>query len=250
MFEKLLNKLDTQGAKIQNNEDRAIAFMTDTNETLRIMRLPASASQAPNERQDQEDQDAQIPSHAKKAEEVYDGNRPSASKKAGVAQEHSFGDAAIVDRIQNKYPNNAPKPYGSKKSAANQDSHQNMTNSNKGGRRPGGPSKSRHFRASQDKYAPIGEEACFSFIRGRCAMPGCTRTHIKDLTFLKHGGCCKFYCLSECTRGATCNFHHDEACRYLTWVLLRNHKVDPARVGSNDTMRLALSYVPDDESIA
>ena len=81
-------------------------------------------------------------------------------------------------------------------------------------------------------------------------MPDCTRLHIKDLPYHKHGGCCKFYCLSECTRGTTCNFHHDEACRYLTWVLLRNNKVDPTRVGSKETMKLALSYVPDDDSIA
>ena len=81
-------------------------------------------------------------------------------------------------------------------------------------------------------------------------MPDCSRLHIKDIPFHKHSGCCKFFCLSQCSRGETCNFHHDEACRYLTWTLLRNHKVDPARVGSQDTMDIALSYVPDDDSVA
>ena len=85
MFEKLLSKLD---AKIQKNEDRTLAFITDTNESLRNIRHTANASQAPDEGEDQEDQDAQIPSHSKKPVVSYDGDRPTAPKKSANGQDH------------------------------------------------------------------------------------------------------------------------------------------------------------------
>ena len=98
-------------------------------------------------------------------------------------------------------------------------------------------------RKSISKYPPIGKEPCNQFIKGRCNQGDeCVRTHIKDLPFHEHGGCCKFFVLSNCTRGTKCNFHHDEDCRLETWEMLTEHRVNPNQVGLMETKEKAFRY--------
>ena len=98
-------------------------------------------------------------------------------------------------------------------------------------------------RKSSSKYPPIGKEPCWQFIKGRCNQGDeCTRTHIEHLPFHEHGGCCRFFCLSNCTRGSKCNFHHDEDCRLETWELLSKHQVNPNQVGLMETKEKAFRY--------
>ena len=97
---------------------------------------------------------------------------------------------------------------------------------------------------SASKYAAKGQEACWSYIRGRCSNPECERPHVPGLSFHHHDQCCKFFVLSECKRGDKCNFHHDEQCRHDTWKILQDWKVDPKAVGSEATMIKALQFRP------
>ena len=98
-------------------------------------------------------------------------------------------------------------------------------------------------RKSSSKYPPMGKEPCWQFIKGRCNFgEECIRTHIEHLPFHEHGGCCKFFCLSECKRGAKCNFHHDEDCRLETWELLTKYQVNPNQVGLAETKEKAFRY--------
>ena len=111
--------------------------------------------------------------------------------------------------------------------------------------RPVVPKQDVHIapRKSISRYPPIGKEPCHQFIKGRCHLEDeCPRTHIKELPYHVHSGCCRFYCLSECTRGAKCNFHHDEDCRLETWDILSKHQVNPNQVGLSQTKQKAFQY--------